>query len=76
VTEPPDLQEMLATEVREPQDAIALRFADWPDARVPRRAAGRHLAPVSGDLLYVVESARARCRIALSQFPQAARGDT
>jgi hypothetical protein len=29
-----------AAAVRDLQEAAALKFADWPDARVPRRAAG------------------------------------
>jgi hypothetical protein len=53
-----DLQEMLATAVRELQDATALRFADWPDVRVPRRAAGVYTIWLQEKLLYVGMSGR------------------
>jgi hypothetical protein len=53
-----DLQEMLATAVRELQDATALRFADWPDVRVPRRAAGVYTIWRQENLLYAGMSGR------------------
>lgn len=43
---------MVATAVRELQDTAALRFADWPDVRVPRRAAGVYTIWRQENLLY------------------------
>jgi hypothetical protein len=49
---------MLATAVRELQDTTALRFADWPDVRVPRRAAGVYTIWRQENLLYAGMSGR------------------
>lgn len=43
---------------RELQHATALRFADWPDPRVPRRAAGVYTIWDQGKLLYAGMSGR------------------
>lgn len=42
MTEPPSHVQLWAAAERELQDAIALKFADWPNPRVPRRAAGTY----------------------------------
>jgi hypothetical protein len=49
---------MLATAVRELQDTTALKFADWPDVRVPRRAAGVYTIWRQENLLYAGMSGR------------------
>jgi hypothetical protein len=48
----------LATVVRELQGATALKFADWPDPRIPRRAAGVYTVWRQEDLLYAGMSGR------------------
>src|ERR1700730_10851598 len=53
-----DLQEMLATAVRELRDALGWRFADWPDGRVARRAAGVYTIWRQENLLYTGMSGR------------------
>jgi hypothetical protein len=40
------------------EDAVSLKFADWPDARVPRRAAGVYTIWRQGSLLYAGMSGR------------------
>jgi len=58
VSEPPGPQEMLATAVRVLQDTTASKFADWPDLRVPRRAAGVYTIWRQESLLYAGMSGR------------------
>jgi hypothetical protein len=58
VTEPPGHVQLWAAAERELQDATALKFADWPDPRVPRRAAGVYTIWRQGNLLYAGMSGR------------------
>jgi hypothetical protein len=58
VSEPPGRQEMPAIAVLELQDGAALKFADWPDAGVPRRAAGVYTIWRQENLLYAGMSGR------------------
>ena len=58
MSEPHDPQEMLASAVRELQDTTALKFGDWPDVRVPRRAAGVYTIWRQENLLYAGMSGR------------------
>jgi hypothetical protein len=58
VSEPPGTQEMPAAAVRVLQDGTALKFADWPDLRVPRRAAGVYTIWRQESLLYAGMSGR------------------
>lgn len=51
-------QEMPTTAVQELQDAAALKFADWPHPRVPRRAAGVYTIWRDENLLYAGMSGR------------------
>ena len=51
-------QEMLATAVRELQETTAMKFADWPDGGVPRRAAGVYTIWRQESLLYAGMSGR------------------
>jgi hypothetical protein len=58
VTEPPSHVQLSAAAERELQDATALKFADWPDVRVPRRAAGVYTIWRQENLLYAGMSGR------------------
>jgi hypothetical protein len=58
VPEPPSHVPLLAVAKRELQNAAALKFADWPDPRVPRRAAGVYTIWRQGKLLYAGMSGR------------------
>lgn len=52
-----EMQELAAV-VEALQDSAALKFADWPDARVPRRAAGVYTIWREEGLLYAGMSGR------------------
>lgn len=58
MSEPTGPQETLAAAARVLQDDIALKFADWPDAGVPRRAAGVYTIWRQENLLYAGMSGR------------------
>lgn len=51
-------EETWVTTVRELQGASALKFADWPDGGVPRRAAGVYTIWRQDNLLYAGMSGR------------------
>lgn len=58
VSGPSDAQEVLAAAVLELQDGTALKFADWPDVGLPRRAAGVYTIWRQENLLYAGMSGR------------------
>ena len=58
VSGPSDAQEIPPTAVLELEDGAALKFADWPDAGIPRRAAGVYTIWRQENLLYAGMSGR------------------